>query len=106
MKRIQRKLKAKNARRYYVFYRAFLETRETHPHTRYFDALRELTSIQPNGPWQLFIDAGRNVLEEYSAKLGAAPTDLSISDIESAVDNERGPIQTGLLHRNNLEELR
>lgn len=99
MKRIQRKLKAKNARRYYVLCRAFLEARETHPPIRYFDALRELASIQPTGPWQQFIEAGRDVLEEYSARLGEAPTDLPISDIERAVVKARGPIRAGLLYQ-------
>ena len=98
MKRIQRKLKAKNARRYYVFCRAFLEARETHPNARYFDALRELALIQPNGPWPSFIKAGRECLEDYSAKVGEAPTDLPISDIERAVAKARGPIRAGLLH--------
>lgn len=98
MKRIQRKLKAKNARKYYVFCRAFLEARETHPHARYFDALHQLALIQPNGPWPSFIEAGREVLDDYSAKVGEAPTDLPISDIERAVAKARGPIRAGLLH--------
>ena len=106
MKRIQRKLKAKNARRYYVLCRAFLEARETHPHARYFDALHELTLIQPNGPWPSFIEAGREVLEDYSATVGEAPTDLPISDIERAVAKARGPIQTGLLQQASRRILR
>lgn len=106
MKRIERKLKAKNARRYYVFCRAFLEAREAHPHARYFDALHELALIQPNGPWPSFIEVGREVLEEYSAKVGEVPTDLPISDIERAVAKARGPIQAGLLHSASLGVLR
>lgn len=103
MKRIQRKLKAKNARRYYVFCRAFLEARQTYPHAQYFDALRELASIQPNGPWQSFIETGRVVLEEYSARVGEAPTGLPISDIERAVDTARGSIRAGLLYQIDLQ---
>ena len=97
MKRIQRKLASKNARRYYVFCRAFLEARQTLPHARYFDALHELALIQPNGPWPSIIEAGREVLEEYSNTVGAAPTDLPISEIERAVAKARGPIRAGLL---------
>ena len=84
-KRIVRKLKRKDSRRFFILTAALVNVRDGHPHELYLKALNELEKFQPNGLWSSFETAYYGCCLAYERKHGAPLKKMSIVEIETRV---------------------
>lgn len=96
IRRIERKLKDKDARRFFVYLSAWYECRSSGPFAVALLALEELSSIHPKGPWSEMLKTAERAVSAYSIKKGKPAEALSLLSIEEA---SRIVLHTGLLAR-------